>query len=114
MDLKKEYAVQIGQWTDEWLKKDTNKAKLMSWDGSQGPIESTLTEEDTQSLGCVNDELKPLITSALKHRRTILAAGKDHSPLAKPIDLMTACRNNQVQNWLGKFASVNTCDCSSN
>ncbi|KAH6887997.1 hypothetical protein B0T10DRAFT_607197 [Thelonectria olida] len=100
-DVLAETAVHIGYWADKWAESDENKTKLIRWDESQGPVIPLLSMEDWQSIGNVNDDAMPLIANALKHRRALLLAGEglgDHTPT----DLMTSCRNNELQNWLGE------------
>ncbi|KAK7425835.1 hypothetical protein QQZ08_007684 [Neonectria magnoliae] len=104
-DVAKENALHIGRWADEWAMKESNKTKLREWDSSQGPLLPLLDDEDWQSLGNVHDDTLPLISNALKHRRTLLLAPRKDSEEKKPTDLLSSCRNNNLENWLnGVFA----------
>ncbi|KAH7158166.1 hypothetical protein B0J13DRAFT_618200 [Dactylonectria estremocensis] len=100
MDVAKEIALHVGQWADAWISGEANKAKLMQWDGSQGPLLPILTEEDWRSLGNVSDDTLPIIANALKHRRALLLAPDNTSEQQKPNDLLSSCQNNGLENWL--------------
>lgn len=99
-DMAKECAIQIGLWADDWIQKGENRAKLANWDGSKGPFFTLMTEDDLKSLGPIQDNVIPLIASALESRRTHMLADSSQSQKVPPNDLMTACRNNNMQNWL--------------
>ncbi|KOS20867.1 hypothetical protein ESCO_004184 [Escovopsis weberi] len=60
-DYKKEMALHIGMWADEWLQKEVNRQKLLQWDAAQGTmILFILDEEDRLSLGPLEDDAIPL------------------------------------------------------
>ncbi|KAI5464065.1 hypothetical protein BGZ63DRAFT_451372 [Mariannaea sp. PMI_226] len=98
-DFNKEVAVHICHWTDEWAAKECNRSKLIHWEESQGPLLTFLDERDWKSLGNIHDDFMPLLSNALKHRRALIMA-PDHAANQKPKDLVTCCRNNNLQNWL--------------
>lgn len=101
-DVAVEQALLIGQWADGWLKSEDNRRRLMAWTEAQGPIYSTLTADDTESLGTIQDDVIPLIASALKHRRSFLVHGAMQTTPSKPMALLTARGRDEVQNWMGK------------
>ncbi|KAL7947240.1 hypothetical protein V8C42DRAFT_352017 [Trichoderma barbatum] len=100
MDVKREVAVYIGHWADDWLKRPQNREKLTKWEETCGPIFRILDDEDHKSLGLIHDDVVPLIASALRGRRTFLLTNKGTEQVEEPADLMTACRTNSVENWL--------------
>lgn len=106
MDVSRQNAAHIGHWADEWLKKDENQKKLMQWEGSQGPMFFILSDEDRHSMGTIQDDVIPLITRALKGRRDCLLQDSKQRRAAAPTDLMSACRSNNLENWLGKYCSL--------
>lgn len=102
-DATKEYAIHIGRWAEDWLKHDANKAKLRGWDEAQGMVFAILSDEDRASLGNIQDDVVPLIASALKARRALLKSTSSPSRSGKkPKSLIHACETNEVENWLGK------------
>ncbi|KAM5346815.1 hypothetical protein ACJ41O_009820 [Fusarium nematophilum] len=103
MDLSKEFAVHIGRWADEWLINETNRKKLLEWDDTQGPLLPLLNEADWREIGNIQDDTLPHIANALKHRRALILAPEGSQQKAKPNDLVSACMNNNVENWLGKL-----------
>lgn len=100
-DIAKETALHVGYWADAWIAREANKIKLAQWNGSQ--VIPLLTDEDWKSLGNVHDDTLPVISSALKHRRTLLLAPDNGVEQQKPNDLMSSCQNNSLENWLGMF-----------
>ncbi|KAL7795849.1 hypothetical protein V8C37DRAFT_414555 [Trichoderma ceciliae] len=100
VDVKREVAAHIGHWADEWLKLEENRERLTQWEESRGPIFRILSDKDHESLGLIQDDVVPLIASALKGRRTFLLSNKEKEQDEEPADLMTACRMNSVENWL--------------
>ncbi|KAK5991059.1 hypothetical protein PT974_09335 [Cladobotryum mycophilum] len=99
-DVAKETAAHIGHWADEWLEKEENRKRLTQWNDSHGPIFLILSPKDRETLGTIQDEVIPLIASALKGRRAWLLSNKKEQKPEVPNDLMSACRNNNVENWL--------------
>ncbi|KAI9163232.1 hypothetical protein HJFPF1_04834 [Paramyrothecium foliicola] len=107
-DVMKEFAVQAGHWVDTWLSKDKNRRKLLSWTENDGMILSIFDKEDRQALGNIQDEVLPLLATALKGRRVSYIGKRTGPGSAKPTDLITACRADNLQNWLvgeRKFAA---------
>ncbi|KAF5024942.1 hypothetical protein F66182_2984 [Fusarium sp. NRRL 66182] len=100
MDLAKELAVEIGHWADGWLANENNCNKLLHWDELQGPLLPLLTEEDWREIGNIQDDVVPLIASALKHRRSLLLSPEESKPGVKPNHLMNSCANDSLENWL--------------
>ncbi|KAM0245785.1 hypothetical protein ACHAQJ_010450 [Trichoderma viride] len=100
IDVKRVVAAHIGHWADEWLKLEKNRERLTQWEESQGSIYRILNDEDHDSLGSLQDDVVPLIASALKGRRTFLLSNGETEQAEEPVDLITACRTNSVENWL--------------
>ncbi|KAH6604178.1 hypothetical protein Trco_007624 [Trichoderma cornu-damae] len=100
VDVKREVAAHIGHWADEWLKQAENREKLTQWEESQGPIFRILSDRDHQSLGVIQDEVVPLIASALKGRRLFLLSSEEKEQAEEPADLITAFRTSGIENWL--------------
>lgn len=101
-DMQKEFALHIGQWADDWLLQPGSRKKLQEWDEDKGPIFSMMTNEDLKSLGKIKDDVIPLIANALKSRREILLAKGTSREQTRPVDLVTACRTNSMESWLGE------------
>ncbi|KAM0456011.1 hypothetical protein ACHAPV_007560 [Trichoderma viride] len=100
IDVKREVAAHIGHWADEWLKLKENRKKLTQWKESQGSIYRILNDKDHRSLGSLQDDVVPLIASALKGRRAYLLSNMEAEKAEEPADLVTAFRTNGVENWL--------------
>ncbi|KAL6902931.1 hypothetical protein GGI43DRAFT_433112 [Trichoderma evansii] len=100
IDFKREIAAHIGHWADEWLKLEKNREKLTQWKESQGSIYRILNDEDHESLGSLQDDVVPLIASALKGRRAYLLSNMEAEKAEEPADLITAFRTKGVENWL--------------
>ncbi|KAK1239198.1 hypothetical protein MKX08_006259 [Trichoderma sp. CBMAI-0020] len=100
IDVKREVAAHIGHWADEWLKLKENRKKLTQWKESQGSIYRILNDKDHESLGSLQDDVVPLIASALKSRRAYLLSNMEAERAEGPADLVTAFRTNSVENWL--------------
>ncbi|KAH8121233.1 hypothetical protein LI328DRAFT_172040 [Trichoderma asperelloides] len=100
IDVRREIAAHIGHWADEWLKLEKNRDKLLQWKESQGSIYRILDDEDHESLGSLQDDVVPLIASALKGRRAYLLSNMEAEKAEEPADLITAFRTNGVENWL--------------
>lgn len=101
MDIAKERAVQVGQWVDRWAAQKQNGLKVSNFKGAGSSILALLTSEDWHSLGELSDEMIPLLTEALRHRREILNS-KIPQGIAKPRGLLEVCSAKELQNWLGK------------
>ncbi|KAM0474332.1 hypothetical protein ACHAPX_007668 [Trichoderma viride] len=100
IDVKREVAAHIGHWADEWLKLKENRKKLTQWKESQGSIYRILNDKDHESLGSLQDDVVPLIASALKSRRAHLLSNMEAEKAEEPADLVTVVRTNGVENWL--------------
>lgn len=102
-DVTKDFAFHIGQWADAWLRNGENEAKLRGWDDTKGMIFALLTDQDRASVGNIQDDVVPLIASALKTRRSLLLTGNlGPGSAKKPKSLMYACETSSLENWLGK------------
>lgn len=103
VDVQKEYALHIGKWANDWLIDDNNKAKLIEWNEARGMIFAILSEEDRASLGGIQDDVVPLIASALKARRASILQSQNFQAIGdkKPTSLVLACEKNELENWLG-------------
>jgi hypothetical protein len=109
LDVSRQQAMLVGQWADRWLMSDENKARLMKWDETKGPISSSLSDADTESLGPIQDDAITLIASALKTRRDMMVSEtRTEKSLIKPTPLVTACQEGDIQNWLGKHSARST------
>lgn len=95
-------ALLIGKWVDDWLLDEGNKAKLLEWDPSHAfPL--VLTPQDWKSMGNVQDDALPRISSALKCRRKLLLPSEQGETTPdKAKGLLEACQNNELENWLGE------------
>ncbi|PTB71929.1 hypothetical protein M440DRAFT_1343114 [Trichoderma longibrachiatum ATCC 18648] len=100
VDVRREIAAHIGHWADDWVKREEHKEKLIRWQESHGPIFRILDDQDHESLGLIQDDVVPLIASALKSRRTFLLSGKEAEQAEEPAELLAACRTNNIENWL--------------
>ncbi|KAF3072773.1 hypothetical protein CFAM422_004626 [Trichoderma lentiforme] len=100
VDVRREVAAHIGHWADEWLKREQNQEKLTKWQESHGPVFRILDDQDHDSLGLIHDDVVPLIASALKGRRVFLLSNKETKQVEEPVDLISACRTNSIENWL--------------
>lgn len=105
IDVKREVAAHIGHWADEWLKLKENRKKLTQWKESQGSIYRILNDKDHESLGSLQDDVVPLIASALKSRRAHLLSNMEAEKAEEPADLVTVVRTNGVENWLSKSSN---------
>ncbi|ETS00156.1 hypothetical protein M419DRAFT_36996 [Trichoderma reesei RUT C-30] len=103
VDVSREIAAHIGHWADDWLKREENKEKLVRWEESHGPIFRILDDRDHESLGLIQDDVVPLIASALKSRRTFLLSGREAGHVEEPAALVAACCTNKIENWLSEF-----------
>ncbi|KAL7923445.1 hypothetical protein ACQKWADRAFT_320099 [Trichoderma austrokoningii] len=100
VDVKREIALHIGHWADEWLKEEENQNKLTQWKESQGSIYRILNDKDHESLGSLSDDVVPLIASALKGRRAHLLSNKEAEKAEEPAGLITTFRTTGIENWL--------------
>ncbi|PTB61596.1 hypothetical protein BBK36DRAFT_1131360, partial [Trichoderma citrinoviride] len=100
VDVNREIAAHIGHWADDWLNKEENKEKLIRWEESHGPVFRILDDQDHESLGLIQDDVVPLIASALKSRRDFLLSGREAAQVEEPAELVTACCTNNIENWL--------------
>jgi hypothetical protein len=100
-DVMKEFALQAGNWVDTWLVDPKNRSKLYQWNSTDGMILHVFEKQDVKALGDVPDDVLPLLASALKVRRDSLTSRRTGQ--RKPSDLMSACRTESLENWLGKF-----------
>ncbi|KFA47852.1 hypothetical protein S40293_06431 [Stachybotrys chartarum IBT 40293] len=99
-DIMKEAAVWVGQWADNWQANDANESKLRLLNDAASPMVQVLTPADWESMGNIDDNVLPMISSALRARRgRILGDGDQHSSDG-PTDLLSACYSNDLQNWL--------------
>ncbi|RFU74776.1 hypothetical protein TARUN_7455 [Trichoderma arundinaceum] len=96
-DVRLEVAAHVGHWADEWLMHGKNEQKLKQWKVSHGPIIQILSDQDYASLGLIQDDVVLLIANALKYRRAFLLSKNKRD---EPVDLITACRSNGIENWL--------------
>ncbi|TFB01007.1 hypothetical protein CCMA1212_007181 [Trichoderma ghanense] len=103
VDVSREIAAHIGHWADDWLKREENKEKLIRWVESHGPIFRILDDQDHESLGLIQDDVLPLIASALKSRRTFLLSSRQAGQVEEPAELVTACGTNSIENWLTTY-----------
>ncbi|KAF7553889.1 hypothetical protein G7046_g6966 [Stylonectria norvegica] len=99
-DAAKTYAILIGQWADNWITIPENRTKLVAWNSTKGPLLPIISPEDWASLGNVEDYVLPLVANALKYRRSRIVSPSKQHVLEPPMDLMTACRTQQVHNWI--------------
>lgn len=100
-DVKKEFALHIGHWADEWCAKPANEEKLRAWTPVHGAVFRLLTSADHKNMGPINDDVIPMISDALKHRRHLLIQDPERAA-TKPKHLLQACLTNNVHNWMGK------------
>jgi hypothetical protein len=101
-DVRKEFALHIGHWADEWCAVQEQKERLKAWNDQKGPIFNILSKKDHEEMGPVGDDIIPMISDALKHRRHLLMMGQKMSARAGPNHLVPACRSGTVHNWMGK------------
>ncbi|KAF4978495.1 hypothetical protein FZEAL_5141 [Fusarium zealandicum] len=99
-DLTKELAIHIGHWADGWLASEANQKKLLKWDGTHGPLLPLLSKADWKEIGNVQDDTIPMISSALKHRRSLILESGSSTQHAKANDLVSSCLNHNLENWL--------------
>lgn len=102
VDFQQDIVLLVGNWADEWVAKDENKARLCDWNETQGPLLKMLNSEDREELGDLEDDMYPLVERALQFRRNL--SGDDSRPSA-PKDLMTVYHDNNIHNWLGMYIS---------
>ncbi|KJZ75872.1 hypothetical protein HIM_04696 [Hirsutella minnesotensis 3608] len=99
MSYRVDRSVEIGHFTDEWVKIPGNHEKLMQWDGSRGPILAVLSTEDWKQIRNLANDETSLIISALHYRRDWLLSGGQRHYMA-PADLSTAYQTGNLVNWL--------------
>jgi hypothetical protein len=102
-DVRREYALHIGHWANEWCAIQANKEKLKAWNEQKGPIFNLLTQRDHYDMGPISDDVIPMISDAMKHRRHLMLHDPDLVERMKPNHLVPACQSGTLHNWMGKL-----------
>lgn len=105
-DFRKESALEIGHWADDWCAIPANQEKLKAWDERKGPIFNLFSVEDSKSMGPISDDVIPVLSDAIKHRRHLLLQDPELLEHAMPNHLMPACQSGTIHNWMGRFPYV--------
>ncbi|PHH84470.1 hypothetical protein CDD83_1895 [Cordyceps sp. RAO-2017] len=93
--------LEVGHFSDQWIKKPENQERLKEWHGGQGSVLSLMAPEDWKEISNLEDTEISLLKSALLYRRRmLLAIDQQHYQKPPAVDLLTACRLGNLVNWL--------------
>ncbi|PFH60631.1 hypothetical protein XA68_10591 [Ophiocordyceps unilateralis] len=97
---RSELSLEIGHFTDEWVKDPGNQEKLKEWDDVKGPVLCCLTPDDWKKVSNLQGDEISLLKSALEYRRETLVSGNVQQGAKPPVDLMSAYQTDNLVNWL--------------
>ncbi|KAF5645738.1 uncharacterized protein FTJAE_2434 [Fusarium tjaetaba] len=98
LDVHNAFSIEIGQWVDNWLYDDENRAKLIKSNETGLSINGVIGWE---ALKGFPDVAIHLFASALAHRRSLLLSPEKLRPGAmKPNHLKEFYENGRLENWL--------------